>query len=215
MGMFDKRRFKKLLLFTLNFDVRNPRTYHDMDPNKTTTRDLFSHFDLGLDVTEFTGHAIALHTSERSVSTKTFKRTQIWNKLFQMIQTWALLMSLQLPGPALCRNHQKDPAVLWVFVPPQHQSIPLPSVRAGWTPTGICQVVITCSEQYRYCLENVDCDHLPAVWQLLEVDKCSQKSCFCVTDWVQSTEERSCSTEQWMRLWWTTAKWRQWNLRAR
>lgn len=68
MGMFDKRRFKKLLLFALNFDVRNPRTYQDMDPNKTTTRDLFSHFDLGLDVIEFTGHAIALHTSERSVT---------------------------------------------------------------------------------------------------------------------------------------------------
>lgn len=67
MGMFDKRRFKKLLLFALNFDVRNPRTYQDMDPHKTTTRDLFSRFDLGLDVIEFTGHAIALHASERSV----------------------------------------------------------------------------------------------------------------------------------------------------
>uniref|UniRef100_UPI0037E8DEF8 rab GDP dissociation inhibitor beta n=1 Tax=Semicossyphus pulcher TaxID=241346 RepID=UPI0037E8DEF8 len=64
MGMFDKRRFRKLLLFALNFDLRKPRTYHDMDPNKTTTKDLFSHFDLGLDVMEFTGHAIALHSSE-------------------------------------------------------------------------------------------------------------------------------------------------------
>lgn len=67
MGMFDKRRFKKLLLFALNFDVSNPRTYQDVDPNTTTTRDLFNRFDLGLDVIEFTGHAIALHTSERSV----------------------------------------------------------------------------------------------------------------------------------------------------
>lgn len=64
MGMFDKRRFRKLLLFALNFDVRNPRTYQDMDPKKTTTRDLFSRFDLGLDVMEFTGHAIALHSSD-------------------------------------------------------------------------------------------------------------------------------------------------------
>lgn len=68
MGMFDKRRFKKLLLFALNFDVRNPRTYQDMDPKRTTTRDLFSRFDLGLDVMEFTGHAIALHSSDRSVT---------------------------------------------------------------------------------------------------------------------------------------------------
>ncbi|XP_073323603.1 rab GDP dissociation inhibitor beta [Pagrus major] len=64
MGMFDKRRFKKLLLFALNFDVRNPRTYHDVDPKKTTTRDLFCRFDLGLDVIEFTGHALALHNSD-------------------------------------------------------------------------------------------------------------------------------------------------------
>ncbi|AWP02809.1 putative rab GDP dissociation inhibitor beta-like [Scophthalmus maximus] len=64
MGMFDKRRFRKLLLFALNFDERSPRTYQDVDPKKTTTRDLFCRFDLGLDVMEFTGHAIALHTSD-------------------------------------------------------------------------------------------------------------------------------------------------------
>ncbi|XP_042360854.1 rab GDP dissociation inhibitor beta isoform X2 [Plectropomus leopardus] len=64
MGMFDKRRFRKLLLFAQNFDVRDPRTYQDVDPNKMTTRDLFCRFDLGLDVMEFTGHAIALHNSE-------------------------------------------------------------------------------------------------------------------------------------------------------
>ncbi|KAK7916649.1 hypothetical protein WMY93_012410 [Mugilogobius chulae] len=63
MGMFDKRRFRKLLLFALNFDLRNPRTYQDVDPNKTTSRDLFARFDLGLDVMEFTGHAIALRNS--------------------------------------------------------------------------------------------------------------------------------------------------------
>lgn len=68
MGMFDKRRFRKLLLFALNFDVRNPRTYQDIDPDKMTTRDLFCRFDLGLDVMEFTGHAIALHSSDRSVT---------------------------------------------------------------------------------------------------------------------------------------------------
>ncbi|XP_076012609.1 rab GDP dissociation inhibitor beta-like [Genypterus blacodes] len=64
MGMFDKRRFRKLLLFVLSFDEHNPRTWHDMDPCRTTTRDLFCRFDLGLDVMEFTGHAIALHSNE-------------------------------------------------------------------------------------------------------------------------------------------------------
>ncbi|KAK5933983.1 hypothetical protein CgunFtcFv8_014420 [Champsocephalus gunnari] len=64
MGMFDKRILRKLLLFALNFDKRNPRSYQDVDPNKMTTRDLFCRFDLGLDVMEFTAHAIALHNSE-------------------------------------------------------------------------------------------------------------------------------------------------------
>uniref|UniRef100_A0A665TBX9 Rab GDP dissociation inhibitor n=1 Tax=Echeneis naucrates TaxID=173247 RepID=A0A665TBX9_ECHNA len=58
------RRFRKLLLFAMNFDLRNPCTYQDVNPQKTTTRDLFSSYDLGLDVMEFTGHAIALHSSE-------------------------------------------------------------------------------------------------------------------------------------------------------
>ncbi|CAG5980975.1 rab GDP dissociation inhibitor beta [Menidia menidia] len=64
LGMFDKRRFKKLLHFALNFDTRNPRTHQDVDPEKTTTRELFTRFDLGQDVIEFTGHAMALHSSE-------------------------------------------------------------------------------------------------------------------------------------------------------
>ncbi|KAK5912484.1 hypothetical protein CesoFtcFv8_002352 [Champsocephalus esox] len=67
MGMFDKRKLRKLLLFALNFDKRNPRSYQDVDPNKMTTRDLFCRFDLGRDVMEFTAHAIALHNSERSL----------------------------------------------------------------------------------------------------------------------------------------------------
>ncbi|CAB1354098.1 unnamed protein product, partial [Coregonus sp. 'balchen'] len=64
MGMFDKRRFRKLLLFILNFEERDPRTYQDMDPNRTSMRELFRHFDLGPDIMEFTGHALALYRSD-------------------------------------------------------------------------------------------------------------------------------------------------------
>lgn len=67
MGMFDKRRFRKLLLFLLNFEERDPRTYQDMDPNRTSMRELFRHFDLGPDIMEFTGHAMALYRSDESV----------------------------------------------------------------------------------------------------------------------------------------------------
>ncbi|KAI2647862.1 Rab GDP dissociation inhibitor alpha [Labeo rohita] len=64
MGMFDKRRFRKFMSFILNFEENDPRTYHDMDPHRTTMRDVFRHFDLGDDVMEFTGHALALHVND-------------------------------------------------------------------------------------------------------------------------------------------------------
>ncbi|XP_040889513.1 rab GDP dissociation inhibitor beta [Toxotes jaculatrix] len=90
MGMFDKRRFRKLLLFALNFDVRNPRTYQDVDPNKTTTRDLFCRFDLGLDVMEFTGHAIALHSSESYLDqpcVETIRRIRLYAESLSRLNT--------------------------------------------------------------------------------------------------------------------------------
>lgn len=64
MGMFDRRRFRKLLLFALNFEEHDPHTYQDMDPHRTTVRDVFRHFDLGVDVVEFIGHALALHGTD-------------------------------------------------------------------------------------------------------------------------------------------------------
>ncbi|KAM9859732.1 rab GDP dissociation inhibitor beta [Aulostomus maculatus] len=83
MGMFDKRRFRKLLLFALNFDMRNPRTYQDVDPSKTTTQDLFSRFDLGSDVVEFIGHAIALHNCESYLDqpcVETIRRIKLYSQ---------------------------------------------------------------------------------------------------------------------------------------
>ncbi|XP_051932639.1 rab GDP dissociation inhibitor beta isoform X2 [Hippocampus zosterae] len=81
MGMFDKRRFRKLLLFVQNFDMRKPRTHQDIDLDQTTTRDLFCHFDLGLDVVEVIGHAIALHSSESYLDqpcVETIKRIRLY-----------------------------------------------------------------------------------------------------------------------------------------
>lgn len=82
--MFDKRRFRKLLLFILNFDEHDPRTHQDMDLHRTTMRDVFRHFDLGLDVVEFVGHALALYSTDelahtfKHTHTDTVDRTSIW-----------------------------------------------------------------------------------------------------------------------------------------
>ncbi|XP_062271409.1 rab GDP dissociation inhibitor beta [Scomber scombrus] len=83
LGMFDKRRFKKLLLFALNFDVKHPRTYQDVNPDKTTTRELFTRFDLGQDVMEFTAHAIALHSTESYLDqpcVETIRRIRLYSE---------------------------------------------------------------------------------------------------------------------------------------
>lgn len=36
MGMFEKRRFKKFLIWVQNFDINNKATYEGMDPNTHT-----------------------------------------------------------------------------------------------------------------------------------------------------------------------------------
>ncbi|XP_046730672.1 rab GDP dissociation inhibitor beta [Silurus meridionalis] len=82
MGMFDKRRFRKLLLFILNFDEHDPRTHQDMDPHRATMRDVFRHFDLGLDVVEFVGHALALYSTDDYLDQpclQTIKRIRLYS----------------------------------------------------------------------------------------------------------------------------------------
>ncbi|XP_041819713.1 rab GDP dissociation inhibitor beta [Chelmon rostratus] len=64
MGLFEKRRFKKFLSFIANFDEKDPKTMEDVDPNKTTMRDVFKKFSLSQDVLEFTGHSLALYRTD-------------------------------------------------------------------------------------------------------------------------------------------------------
>ena len=62
--MFEKRRFKKFLVFTTNFDENDPKTLEGVDPHKTTMRDVYKKFDLGQDVIDFTGHSLALYRTD-------------------------------------------------------------------------------------------------------------------------------------------------------
>ncbi|KAF5901454.1 Rab GDP dissociation inhibitor beta, partial [Clarias magur] len=64
MGLFEKRRFRKFLVFVANFDENDPKTMEGVDPNKTTMREVYKKFDLGQDVIDFTGHAIALYRTD-------------------------------------------------------------------------------------------------------------------------------------------------------
>ncbi|CAM9364227.1 rab GDP dissociation inhibitor alpha [Petromyzon marinus] len=64
MGMFEKRRFRKFLVFVAEFDEKEPNSHQGVDPQTTTMRDVYKKFDLGQDVIDFTGHALALYRTD-------------------------------------------------------------------------------------------------------------------------------------------------------
>lgn len=61
MGLLEKRCFGKFLVYVVNFDEKDPRTFEGVDPKKTSMRDVYKKFDLGQDVIDFTGHSLALY----------------------------------------------------------------------------------------------------------------------------------------------------------
>lgn len=67
LGMFEKRRFRKFLVFVANVDEDNPKTFEGIDPNKTTMEELYTKYSLGPDVVDFVGHALALYGTDESV----------------------------------------------------------------------------------------------------------------------------------------------------
>ncbi|CAJ0938382.1 unnamed protein product [Ranitomeya imitator] len=64
MGLFEKRRFKKFLSFVASFDENDPKTLEGVDPKRTTMLEVYKKFDLGQDVVDFTGHALALYRTD-------------------------------------------------------------------------------------------------------------------------------------------------------
>ena len=46
MGIFEKRRFRKFLVFVNDFDAANPATFQGVDPNSTPMSAVFNKFGL-------------------------------------------------------------------------------------------------------------------------------------------------------------------------
>jgi Rab GDP dissociation inhibitor len=63
MGMFEKRRFKKFLVYISDFNEADESTWQGLNP-KTTMRQAFQHFGLDSNTADFTGHALALYTDD-------------------------------------------------------------------------------------------------------------------------------------------------------
>uniref|UniRef100_A0A0A9YVT4 Rab GDP dissociation inhibitor n=2 Tax=Lygus hesperus TaxID=30085 RepID=A0A0A9YVT4_LYGHE len=64
MGMFEKRRFRNFLVFVQDVKEDDPRTWKDLDPNNTTTQQLYNKFGLDKNTQDFTGHALALYRDD-------------------------------------------------------------------------------------------------------------------------------------------------------
>ena len=64
MGIFEKRRFRKLLQYIQEFDINDPKTWKELDPKASTAADLFKKFEVDANTQDFTGHALALHRDD-------------------------------------------------------------------------------------------------------------------------------------------------------
>lgn len=65
--MFEKRRFRSFLLFVQDFNKDDPKTWKEVDPNRTTGAQLYEKFGLERDTADFTGHALALYRDDEYV----------------------------------------------------------------------------------------------------------------------------------------------------
>lgn len=65
MGMFEKRRCQKFLMFVQDFEKDDPKTHNKLDLTKKTPRELMSK-DFGLDdgTLDFLGHSLALYLDD-------------------------------------------------------------------------------------------------------------------------------------------------------
>lgn len=58
--MFEKRRFKKFLVWVQTFDENDSKTWEGLDPNTTNMQQVYEKFGLDDNTADFTGHALAL-----------------------------------------------------------------------------------------------------------------------------------------------------------
>jgi Rab GDP dissociation inhibitor len=65
MGLFEKRRCQKFLMFVQDFERDDPKTHNKLDLAKKTPRELMSKdFGLEPDTIDFLGHALALYLDD-------------------------------------------------------------------------------------------------------------------------------------------------------
>ena len=82
MGMFEKRRFRKFLVWAQSFDENDTSTWNGMDPHKTKMQEVYDYFGLDRNTSDFTGHAIALYRNDLYLNEpfmETIRRVQLYS----------------------------------------------------------------------------------------------------------------------------------------
>ena len=64
MGMFEKRKYRNLLIFVHDYDPANPATYKKFNPKESTCQQLYDHFGVDKNTQDFTGHAVGLYRND-------------------------------------------------------------------------------------------------------------------------------------------------------
>ena len=67
MGIFEKRRFRKLMIYIMEFNLEDPKTWGGIDPKQNTAEDLYNKFGVDKNTIDVTGHALALHRNDAYV----------------------------------------------------------------------------------------------------------------------------------------------------
>jgi Rab GDP dissociation inhibitor len=82
MGIFEKRRFRNLLVYIQEFKEDDPKTWKDFDPRSQTMLQLYEKHGLDLNTQDFTGHALALHRNDdylRKPALETMMRIRLYS----------------------------------------------------------------------------------------------------------------------------------------
>lgn len=84
MGMFEKRRFRKMLVFTEGVDEANPQTWEGLDLRKCSMTQVFDKFGVDNNTQDFVGHAICLYRDDdykqNSCALDAIKRMKLYSE---------------------------------------------------------------------------------------------------------------------------------------
>ncbi|XP_069763712.1 rab GDP dissociation inhibitor beta-like [Narcine bancroftii] len=83
LGILEKNRYRKLLQHIFLYDENDPSTWDGLDPKKTTMKNVYEKYNLGKDVMDFTGHALALYRTDDYLDQschETIKRIKLYSE---------------------------------------------------------------------------------------------------------------------------------------